>query len=102
MDAVSKADANELVGISPRDPMSLQPLSRAPGAAENVGVGSVQNTKSQHDMATPVYRLYKRRFAGVAGIMVLNAIGGMNWPWFGPIANDSAYLCDFWTRQYSS
>lgn len=35
------------------------------------------------------YRLYKWRFAGVVGIMGLNIVGGMNWPWFGPIANAS-------------
>ncbi|KLO14386.1 MFS general substrate transporter [Schizopora paradoxa] len=36
------------------------------------------------------YRLYKWRFAGVVGIMGLNIVGGMNWPWFGPIANNTA------------
>ena len=39
----------------------------------------------------PRYRLYKRRFAGVLGIIVLNIIGGMNWPWFGPIANNGKW-----------
>ena len=37
------------------------------------------------------YRLYKRRFMGLVAIMVLNCAGGMNWPWFGPIANDSMF-----------
>lgn len=39
------------------------------------------------------YRLYGGRFAGVVGIMGLNIVGGMNWPWFGPIANASE-LCE--------
>ena len=41
---------------------------------------------------SPKYRLYKRRFLGVLGIIVLNIIGGMNWPWFGPIANNGQCL----------
>ncbi|KAJ3877744.1 major facilitator superfamily domain-containing protein [Lentinula edodes] len=34
------------------------------------------------------YRLYKRRFLGLFGMVVLNIVGGLSWPWFGPIAND--------------
>ncbi|KAF8514456.1 MFS general substrate transporter [Hysterangium stoloniferum] len=33
------------------------------------------------------YRLYRRRFLGVFGLVMLNVFAGMNWPWFGPIAN---------------
>lgn len=44
-------------------------------------------TEQQSNVTT--YRLYKWRFAGVVGIMGLNIVGGMNWPWFGPIANES-------------
>ncbi|EPQ57161.1 MFS general substrate transporter [Gloeophyllum trabeum ATCC 11539] len=36
------------------------------------------------------YRLYKQRFVGLAAIFLLNVISGMNWPWFGPIANNTA------------
>ncbi|KDQ57437.1 hypothetical protein JAAARDRAFT_35153 [Jaapia argillacea MUCL 33604] len=36
------------------------------------------------------YRLYKRRFTGVLGIFILNAVGGMGWPYFGPISNEMA------------
>ncbi|KAJ3913441.1 major facilitator superfamily domain-containing protein [Lentinula edodes] len=34
------------------------------------------------------YRLYKRRFLGLFGMVVLNIVGGLSWPWFGPIANE--------------
>ncbi|TFK54532.1 MFS general substrate transporter [Heliocybe sulcata] len=36
------------------------------------------------------YRLYKQRFVGLVAIFVLNVVSGMNWPWFGPIANNTA------------
>ncbi|GJE88933.1 MFS general substrate transporter [Phanerochaete sordida] len=38
--------------------------------------------------ASPSYRLYKRRFVGVVGIVLLNAVAAMPNLWFGPIAND--------------
>ncbi|KAJ3975765.1 major facilitator superfamily domain-containing protein [Lentinula raphanica] len=34
------------------------------------------------------YQLYKRRFVGLVGLVALNVVGGLSWPWFGPIAND--------------
>ncbi|KIK67132.1 hypothetical protein GYMLUDRAFT_217102 [Collybiopsis luxurians FD-317 M1] len=34
------------------------------------------------------YRLYKRRFLGLLGMVVLNIVGGLCWPYFGPIANN--------------
>jgi hypothetical protein len=57
----------------------------------------------------PAFRLYKRRFVGVVGLVrfsplrhgwtgtdeaaiaqfLLNVAGGMSYPWFGPIANES-------------
>jgi len=36
------------------------------------------------------YRLYKRRFAGLVALMLLNVIAGMSLPWFGPISNNVA------------
>ncbi|KAJ7183203.1 major facilitator superfamily domain-containing protein, partial [Mycena filopes] len=36
---------------------------------------------------TVEYRMYKHRFAGLAGLIVLNIVTGMTWPWFGPISN---------------
>lgn len=36
------------------------------------------------------YRKYKRRFVGMLGFVVLAAVTGMNWPWFGPISNSMA------------
>ncbi|KAJ7262229.1 major facilitator superfamily domain-containing protein [Mycena haematopus] len=46
-----------------------------PAAAEVISVHS--NTSD--------YRLYKRRFVG---IVILNVVAGMTWPWFGPISNN--------------
>jgi len=36
------------------------------------------------------YRMYKRRFAGLIGFIVLAAVTAMGWPWFGPISDDMA------------
>lgn len=36
------------------------------------------------------YRLYKRRFVGVFGLVVLNVVAAMSWPWFGPISNETS------------
>ncbi|KAJ7647381.1 major facilitator superfamily domain-containing protein [Roridomyces roridus] len=38
--------------------------------------------------STEEYRLYKRRFSGIVGLVVLAIVTGMPWPWFGPISND--------------
>ncbi|KAJ8473349.1 hypothetical protein ONZ45_g16329 [Pleurotus djamor] len=32
------------------------------------------------------YRVYKRRYAGLAGLFILNIVAAMGWTWFGPIA----------------
>lgn len=44
---------------------------------------------SHPDSGVP-YRLYKRRFSGMLGFVVLSAVSAMGWPWFGPISNDMA------------
>lgn len=49
------------------------------------------DVQSVGDVGAHSYKLYKMRFAGLVAIMVLNVAGGMNWPWFGPIANDSTF-----------
>ncbi|KAF7980761.1 hypothetical protein HWV62_36803 [Athelia sp. TMB] len=36
------------------------------------------------------YRVYKRRWAGLVGFIVLNIISAMSWPWFGPISENVA------------
>ncbi|KAK7461987.1 hypothetical protein VKT23_008419 [Stygiomarasmius scandens] len=68
---------------------------------------------SKDDLETPVefptlepplpqeYRLYKRRFVGLIGMVALNIVGGMSWPWFGPIANDTAAEMGFTLDQVS-
>ncbi|KAJ8582275.1 MFS general substrate transporter [Rhizopogon salebrosus TDB-379] len=37
-----------------------------------------------------VYRLYRRRFAGLLGFMLFGLVTGMPWAWFGPISNDTS------------
>lgn len=49
------------------------------------------DVQSVGDVGAHSYKLYKMRFVGLVAIMVLNVAGGMNWPWFGPIANDSTF-----------
>ncbi|KII92526.1 hypothetical protein PLICRDRAFT_155111 [Plicaturopsis crispa FD-325 SS-3] len=34
------------------------------------------------------YRLYKWRFAGIVGMVLLNIVSAMGWTWFAPIANN--------------
>ncbi|KAF8588684.1 MFS general substrate transporter [Ramaria rubella] len=44
----------------------------------------------------PVYTLSKWRFPGVIGLVLLNIVAGLNWPWFGSIAVQGyLFLFDF-------
>ncbi|KAJ7072374.1 major facilitator superfamily domain-containing protein [Mycena amicta] len=54
----------------------------SPSEADDNAAADVLSVHSQ------TYKLYRRRFAGIAGLVILNIAGGMPWPWFGPIAND--------------
>ncbi|KAI6118196.1 major facilitator superfamily domain-containing protein [Pisolithus sp. B1] len=36
------------------------------------------------------YKLYKRRFSGLLGFIILGLVAGMQWSWFGPIATKTA------------
>jgi len=38
----------------------------------------------------PVYRVYKRRWAGLFALVSLNLIAALGQPWFGPISNEVA------------
>ncbi|KAJ7703249.1 major facilitator superfamily domain-containing protein [Mycena rosella] len=52
--------------------------------------GSLEQTQyvcSVHS-STGDYKLYKRRFIGLTGLIILNIVSGMTWPWFGPISNN--------------
>ena len=40
----------------------------------------------------PAYRLYKARFRGIVGVVILTIVSGLSLDWFGPIANDSEYF----------
>ncbi|KAI9569600.1 MFS general substrate transporter [Boletus coccyginus] len=45
------------------------------------------------------YRLYKRRFSGLLGFVILGFITGMPWAWFGPIATQAATEFDITVDQ---
>ncbi|THU99971.1 MFS general substrate transporter [Dendrothele bispora CBS 962.96] len=76
-------------------------------------IRSSHSSPSKDDLGTPVevattvpvvsqqYRLYRRRFVGMIGMVALNIVGGMSWPWFGPIANDTATEMGFTLDQIS-
>ncbi|KAF7428316.1 hypothetical protein PC9H_007537 [Pleurotus ostreatus] len=53
--------------------------THTPDSPENVSAAGPEHAP---------YRLYKRRFAGLLGLVVLNIVAAMAWPWFGPISND--------------
>ncbi|OCB86302.1 MFS general substrate transporter [Sanghuangporus baumii] len=49
------------------------------------------STGNRTNENSPVqFRLYRRRRAGVLGIVVLNIVAGMSLTWFGPIANKTS------------
>ncbi|EGO00078.1 hypothetical protein SERLA73DRAFT_180488 [Serpula lacrymans var. lacrymans S7.3] len=63
------------------------------GAGTDTGYGtsvSTTNEVKEKDDLDVVYRLYRRRFAGLVGFVLLGAVTGMTWPWFGPISTDTA------------
>ncbi|KAI0830125.1 MFS general substrate transporter [Trametes gibbosa] len=68
-DLMCKVSLDESVGKDPQD-------GRAPS------LGAIDPASSE------TYRLYKRRWVGVAAICLLNIVSGMVLVWFGPIAND--------------
>jgi hypothetical protein len=76
--------------------IQLTGLELSPSKSENTLQNKESDTNthaelspSDPDSAVP-YRLYKRRFAGLIGFVVLSAVTAMGWPWFGPISNDMA------------
>ncbi|KAK0461336.1 major facilitator superfamily domain-containing protein [Desarmillaria tabescens] len=69
----------------------LQPIKRD---KENPIVHPISVT-SDAAQSPLEYRLYKRRFVGVFGFVVLNIVAAMSWPWFGPIANETSQELGF-------
>ncbi|EJD00097.1 MFS general substrate transporter [Fomitiporia mediterranea MF3/22] len=58
---------------------------------------SGQNKTTSQEIAgsnTPQFKLYKRRYFGVVGIVFLSIFAGANLSWFGPIANSSSQTFD--------
>ncbi|KAL4073952.1 major facilitator superfamily domain-containing protein [Scleroderma citrinum] len=53
-------------------------------------ISQIEETKISPTMEQVQYRLYKRRFSGLLGMIILGIVTGMPWSWFGPIANNTA------------
>ncbi|KAL0577033.1 hypothetical protein V5O48_004967 [Marasmius crinis-equi] len=62
-----------------------------PYIPEEREIGNLQDDGRQETVVE--YKVYRRRFVGMAGVVLLNIVGGMSWPWFGPIANS---MVDDW------
>lgn len=54
-----------------------------------ISISHVERSKEENEQL-PVYRLYRRRFAGLSGFILLGLVTGMPWAWFGPISTDAA------------
>lgn len=76
----------------PQDSIEAESIMSYPHALSK-GYATVSEISLDGPNAPVVYRLYKRRFLGVIGIVLLNIVAGMNWPWFGPIAIASTFKC---------
>ncbi|KAG1802840.1 MFS general substrate transporter [Suillus plorans] len=63
-----------------------------------ISLTHVQEMKDENDQP-PVYRLYRRRFTGLLGFILLGLVTGMPWVWFGPISTDTAQAFDISINQ---
>lgn len=63
-----------------------------------ISVTHIEQSKEESEQL-PVYRLYKRRFAGLFGFILLALVTGMPWAWFGPISTDTAQAFDISINQ---
>ncbi|KAI6157770.1 major facilitator superfamily domain-containing protein [Pisolithus tinctorius] len=60
-----------------------------PGGKETVtSVAHAENVQEVPDIVE--YRLYKQRFSGLLGFIILGIVTGLQWSWFGPIATNTA------------
>ncbi|KAH7888728.1 MFS general substrate transporter [Phlebopus sp. FC_14] len=53
-------------------------------------VASIEKPNALSAPAQTKYRLYKRRFTGLFGFVILGVVTGMPWSWFGPISSDTS------------
>ncbi|KAG1742808.1 major facilitator superfamily domain-containing protein [Suillus lakei] len=54
---------------------------------QRISISHVEGLKEENEQL-PVYRLYRRRFTGLFGFILLALVTGMPWAWFGPISTD--------------
>ncbi|KAJ7220282.1 major facilitator superfamily domain-containing protein [Mycena pura] len=62
---------------------------KSPAQTQTVVAAAPDNNEVTSE-STPHYRLYRRRFLGVAGFIALNIVSGWPRPWFGSIANQAS------------
>ncbi|KAG2078963.1 MFS general substrate transporter [Suillus decipiens] len=69
----------------------LYPDTNVTHTSQRVNVTDVEELepKEENDQF-PVYRLYRRRFAGLFGFILLALVTGMPWAWFGPISTNAS------------
>jgi hypothetical protein len=72
----------------------MEEISPLPESEKYVKEDTI-DVKETRDMTVetdrPSYTLYKKRFTGVIGLVVLNVVGGLNWPWFGSISTQGEF-----------
>lgn len=70
-----------------KDRKSESSTEAATVTREHIGRGDASSS-----LAAPAesYRLYKRRWAGLVGLCLLNVVAGLNWLWFSSIAIDTS------------
>lgn len=123
----SECELSQITPLSPRKPLtfSLSRMARHITTPEKMDVMANAEKDSEKNLAADyvagssedrhevIYRLYKRRFAGLIALVndgcsdapqgtdpdvfqvFLNIVAAMSWPWFGPISNDSERTYDF-------
>ncbi|RXW22995.1 hypothetical protein EST38_g2878 [Candolleomyces aberdarensis] len=57
---------------------------------EQIELSPAAASDSSISMPEGGYKLYRRRFAGIVGFVLLNIVAAMAWTWFGPISNQTA------------
>ena len=56
-------------------------------SSEGIGIPSLDGHSPRIPMLVDTtYRVYKRRWIGLAGLIILNISAGMSWLWFAPIS----------------
>ncbi|KAG0703286.1 MFS general substrate transporter [Suillus ampliporus] len=74
------------------EPVSTpQPLGAVSILDRHLSISHVEEEKlGDNAEQVPIYRLYRRRFPGLFGFILLAVVTGMPWSWFGPISDSTS------------